>query len=110
MRKLLHILSALLIAVTAQSYAQARAAEDPSGRMVLCIGAAVVVVLTDADGQPVEVPHTCPEATLLLAAGPALPDAAPPVRVEPFVPAAAAILSAGRPAPRASARAPPAVI
>jgi len=110
MRALISILAALLIAVTSQAYALAKAAPDPAGRMVLCIGAAVMVVLTDSDGQPVEVPHTCPEATLIAAAGPALPAPTPPSRlVAAHLPEAAALAHVIA-APHPSARAPPAPV
>ncbi|MEO0390723.1 MAG: hypothetical protein AAF218_07250 [Pseudomonadota bacterium] len=65
MRRWLHIFSIVLIVVTAQAFAAARATEDPSGRMVLCVGTTIMVVLTDADGQPMQAPHLCPDATML---------------------------------------------
>lgn len=81
MRTLMHILSALLIVVTSQAFASARAADGPAGHMVICVGNVVMVVLTDADGQPMDVPHVCPEATLLAAAAPAAMSEARPERL-----------------------------
>lgn len=61
------ILSALLL-ITTQSMAVARGQMVPDGRMVLCTGAGSIVILTDANGQPTDVPHACPDCILTLTA------------------------------------------
>lgn len=110
MRKLLHILSALLIAVTAQAFAAARTADAPAGQMVLCVGKTVLVVMTDADGNPVEVPHICPEATLLAASAPAQALPQQPRTLSLLNPPALHIAASPAPAIHAAARAPPVLV
>jgi len=110
MRALLHILSALLIVVTSQAYASARTAEAPSGHMVLCVGSAIIVTLVDADGAPMDVPHICPEATMLAAQAPAASLPAAPQRLA-LIDIPTLRLKA-HPTPRISqsARAPPVLV
>lgn len=59
----------VLLILTAQSIAVARAAPGPAGQMVLCGGSGVVVVPVDADGEPMEAPHPCPDCAMSLWAG-----------------------------------------
>lgn len=110
MRKLLHILSALLIVVTSQAFASARAADGPAGHMVICVGNVVMVVLTDADGQPMEVPHVCPEATVLAAAAPPATLETSPERLILLDPPTLRLRAYPAQPISATARAPPAIV
>ncbi|MGR3271441.1 hypothetical protein DU478_19985 [Thalassococcus profundi] len=79
LRPFLSLCLACLIALTSVQMAQARGQARPVGIMVLCIGTETRTVSVDANGQPVEAPHLCPDCVMALMA--ALPDAAtlPPV-------------------------------
>ncbi|MBB94403.1 MAG: hypothetical protein CML68_07365 [Rhodobacteraceae bacterium] len=59
------LLSALLV-LTGQALAHARGAPLPVGLVQLCTGSGPVMVQVDADGQPVDAPHYCPEGALSL--------------------------------------------
>ncbi len=72
------LLLALLIAGTSQTMATARGQAAVAGEIVLCIGAQTVVVTVDADGQPTEHPHICPDCALLLLVGLSAPHEMPP--------------------------------
>ena len=61
LRSYLAALLALVMVLTSQTMAVARGMELPSGEMVLCIGDGSVTVYVDADGQPVDAPHYCPD-------------------------------------------------
>lgn len=63
----------LLLILTGQQAALARGAAPTVGQAVICIGHQVVVVHLDADGQPVEEHHLCPDLALMLFAGIGLP-------------------------------------
>ena len=60
------ILMAVVMAVTSVSVAHARGQAGPTGTMVICRGLTVMTVLVDAQGQPTENPHICPDAALAL--------------------------------------------
>ncbi|MFC6584970.1 hypothetical protein [Sulfitobacter aestuariivivens] len=64
MRHLTTLLLALMLAITSQSMAVARGASAASGQMVICTGTGPVAVFVDAQGQPTQAPHLCPDATL----------------------------------------------
>ncbi|WP_421905033.1 hypothetical protein [Mameliella sp.] len=69
MRKLrtsIGILLAMVLAFTGLSAAYARGQADPAGSIVICRGLTVVTILVDAEGQPVEPPHICPDAATVL--------------------------------------------
>ncbi|MEL7099391.1 MAG: hypothetical protein AAGM84_11230 [Pseudomonadota bacterium] len=110
MRMLLHILSALLIVVTSQAYASARMAEEPAGQMVICVGNTIIVTLIDADGNPMDVPHVCPEATLLAAAVPAPSMAVHPGHLVLLDPPTVRLMAHPTPQIAATARAPPVLV
>ncbi|SMX49221.1 hypothetical protein MAA8898_04227 [Maliponia aquimaris] len=57
---------AAVLAVTGLSVAQARGQAGPAGALVICQGLTVVTILVDAEGQPVEQAHVCPDAALAL--------------------------------------------
>lgn len=54
------------MATTGLSVAMARGQSGSAGAVVICRGLTVVTVLVDADGQPVEAQHLCPDAVLAL--------------------------------------------
>ncbi|MFX4298946.1 MULTISPECIES: hypothetical protein [Roseobacteraceae] len=66
LRQITLCLAMLTLVVTAQAFAQARGSADAVGQMVLCIGTGSVTVNVDANGQPVDAPHICPDAALTL--------------------------------------------
>ncbi|WP_297772364.1 hypothetical protein [uncultured Roseovarius sp.] len=51
----------LLMALTSQSLAVARGVEQPVGQIVLCTGTGPTAVPVDRHGQPLAMPHVCPE-------------------------------------------------
>ena len=104
---------ALVMLLTSGAMAVARGqAYDVAGQIVLCSGHGIVVVLLDAEGDPVARPHLCPDCMLSSSdpgAGP-LPAAAP-IRVEPVAFSALAVPAHGiARLPTAHARAPPASV
>jgi len=65
MMRLLSFMLALLIAVTSQQMAVARAVTtDAAGQFILCTGQGVVTVTLDANGGPVAPAHICPDCAL----------------------------------------------
>lgn len=82
MRTALHpVLAALLVAVlalTSVTVAVARAQPRVAGEIVICSGYAMVTVLVDAQGNRVEHPLPCPEATLAVLVPPLVPPAPEP--------------------------------
>lgn len=51
--------------------AVARVTPGAAGHVLLCIGAEIVLVPVDAEGQPVDGPHICPDCILSFADLPA---------------------------------------
>lgn len=74
LRTLIALLLALMLALTSQSMAVARGAAAATGQMVLCTGAGPVAIYTDAQGQPTQAPHICPDAALNVVLAHAAPD------------------------------------
>ena len=70
MRALTSFLLALLLAVTSVTFASARVQEVGTTQMVICAQGAALLVTLDAAGNPVQMPHHCPDC---LAALPPLP-------------------------------------
>ncbi|OYU17513.1 MAG: hypothetical protein CFE34_15375 [Rhodobacteraceae bacterium PARR1] len=70
MRALTSIFLALLLAVTSVTFASARVQAVGITQMVICTQGAARLVTLDAAGNPVEMPHHCPDC---LAAFPPLP-------------------------------------
>lgn len=68
LRVLSSVLLSLVLVVTSHSAAMARGAPHAVDQMVICVGAAAVVVYVDDEGQPVEAPHLCPDCALHLLA------------------------------------------
>jgi len=64
LRLLSSVMLALVLALTSQSMAVARGASAATGKVVLCTGAGLVAVYTDAQGKPTSAPHICPDAAL----------------------------------------------
>lgn len=67
-RALLSIILSLVLLATSHSAAVARGAPQAIGQMVICSGTSVVTVYVDAQGQPTEAPHLCPDCALHLLA------------------------------------------
>ncbi len=64
-RPLTAILLALMLLATTGAMASARGMmRDAAGQMVLCVGTGAVTVNVDADGQPIEAGHICPDCAL----------------------------------------------
>ena len=55
------LLLAVVMALTSQAMAIARAAPGPSGMIELCTGTGPVMVTVDDQGQPIGHPHLCPD-------------------------------------------------
>ncbi|MFD2740816.1 hypothetical protein ACFSUD_14630 [Sulfitobacter aestuarii] len=72
---------ALMLGLTSQSMALARGNEAVTGQMVLCTGAGPVAVFVDAQGEPTDTPHICPDSALNLVFVLALPNPDRPQRL-----------------------------
>ncbi|CUK05314.1 hypothetical protein RUE5091_02704 [Ruegeria denitrificans] len=112
LNRILPFVLSLLVILTGQGVAASRGIDRAVGQMVLCTGTGPVVVYMDADGQPAQPPHFCPEYALTLlgaiaVSAPELPVA--PDRVQPAPLRKASNLIA-LPVPYRPARAPPVVI
>lgn len=70
MRALSSLLLALMLAVTSVTFAAARVQEVGTTQMVICSQGAARLVTLDAAGNPVQMPHHCPDC---LVAFPPLP-------------------------------------
>jgi hypothetical protein len=65
------LLLALVLIATSASMATARdQIRAAVGQMQLCTGLAVVTVLMDHNGQPMETPHICPDCVVVAAPDP----------------------------------------
>ena len=54
----------LVLIVTSGAMAAARGQSGGTGSMIICAGQGPVVVTVDADGQPVDAAHICPDCAL----------------------------------------------
>lgn len=102
----------LVLVLTGQSLAQSRGVTMAQGQMEICTGTGPVMVYVDADGQPTQAPHYCPDFALTLLSALAVADITAP-RGPDGVPVHdasghAQVLTAV--VLRASARAPPVLI
>lgn len=102
----------LVLVLTGQSLAQSRGVTMAQGQVEICTGSGPVMVYVDADGQPTQAPHYCPDFALTLLSALAVADITAPrapdgVRMH-AARGHAQVLTAV--ALRASARAPPALI
>lgn len=112
LNRILPIALSLLVILTGQGMAASRGMDRVVGQMVLCTGTGPVVVYMDAEGQPTQDPHLCPEYVMTLlgaivVAAPALP--APPDLAAP-APLRRSENLIAPPVPRRPARAPPALV
>ncbi len=57
-----------MLLLTAQGMAFARGHAPAEGKMVLCVGAASIIVFVDADGQPTSPPQLCADGFALFSA------------------------------------------
>jgi hypothetical protein len=67
-RSLVSLLLILCLLVTGNALSSARGQGMAVGQMVICTGTGPVVVHVDAEGQPAEAPHYCPDCALTLIA------------------------------------------
>lgn len=80
LRRAFGLILALMLALTGQSLAIARAAPGPSGQMVLCTGSGPVMIYLDDTGAPAGPPVWCPDGALGLLDLAALPQPDAPAR------------------------------
>lgn len=73
-RPYLAVALGLLMVLTSQSLAVARASSAPAGQMTLCAGTGPVMVYVDQNGEPSGAPHFCPEGALSLIVAVAAPE------------------------------------
>ena len=66
-RTFLGLTLALLVALTSQHAALAQGAAAATGQMVICTGAGLVTIHLDAEGNPTEPGHFCPDCAKALA-------------------------------------------
>ncbi|MES0826051.1 hypothetical protein [Ruegeria sp. SCP11] len=109
MNKFLPLALSLLVILTGQGVAASRGIDSAVRQMVLCTGTGPVVVYMDAEGQPTQPPHFCPEYALTLLgaitlAAPAVPVAPTSVQPAPLRKTNSLIAA---PVPNRPARAPP---
>lgn len=111
MKALFHRLTGLTLALalvmTSLQMAAARGHQVPVGQMVICMGQTMVTVMVDADGQPVEMVHLCPDATLFVADGGAFVPPSPTLVWQRIVPAVPEVAARPLPRPAPQARGPP---
>ena len=109
-RVILSAILALVLALTSQNMAVAKGANAAVDHVVICSGAGVSVIFVDANGDPTEAPHLCPDCLISvpLAAPSGLPGLPGVVRTAPALPLPERHLqiAAFRPVP--PGRAPPA--
>jgi hypothetical protein len=86
MRALSALVLMLLLAVTSVTQAVARSEHAGAVAMVICAGGQTETALIDAQGNPVEGPHHCPDCLQALAGGGGLPVLSAPARAaEPAI-------------------------
>ncbi|WP_336510113.1 hypothetical protein [Ruegeria lacuscaerulensis] len=112
LKYLLPYMLSLLVVLTGQSVAASRGVDAAVGQMVLCTGTGPVVVYMDAEGQPTQPPHYCPDYALTLLGAIDAPhvDVPPAPRPKVAVPARTRGNLIAAPRPHHPARAPPARI
>ncbi|MEX0318596.1 MAG: hypothetical protein AB3N21_11630 [Ruegeria sp.] len=109
LRTYLALALSALLALTGQSLAASRGLDAAVGQMEICTGTGPVIIYMDAEGQPTQAPHYCPDFALTLL-GAIAPDAAllppAPETIQP-TPQRTARNLISPVTLRASARAPP---
>ncbi len=112
LNRFLPLALSLLVMLTGQGVAASRGMDRAVGQMVLCTGSGPVVVYMDAEGQPAQSPHFCPDYALTLLGAIAVPE--PELPVVPDTDRPAPLRKADNlialPLPYRPARAPPALI
>ncbi|MGP6088258.1 hypothetical protein [Antarctobacter jejuensis] len=109
-RSIAGVLMAVMLAVTGLSAAAARGQQaDAVGSMVICHGLTVATVLIDAEGNPVEARHICPDGAqaLFADAGVSATGAVVSLTWRPILWGRIQVLPAGQDSPVAQARGPP---
>ena len=74
----------LVLAVTSHSAGMARGASTAVDQIVICTGLDVTVIHLDAEGQPTQAPHLCPDCVVHLLAVDVPTVAAPPVTLQVY--------------------------
>lgn len=67
-RTALHLIVTLALLVTGIGAASARGAAPAVDRVVICAGHGLSVLYLDADGEPTQAPHMCPDCVVHLLA------------------------------------------
>lgn len=110
LNKALPFVLSLLVVLTGQGVAASRGMDRAVGQMVLCTGTGPVVVYMDAEGQPTQAPHFCPDyaLTLLGAVSPSKPCLPVAPEIDRPMPSRMTKNLIALPIPAQPARAPPA--
>ncbi|WP_170560960.1 hypothetical protein [Ruegeria atlantica] len=110
LNKALPFVLSLLVVLTGQGVAASRGMDRAVGQMVLCTGTGPVVVYMDAEGQPTQAPHFCPDyaLTLLGAVSPSEPSLPVAPEIDRPMPSRMTENLIALPIPAQPARAPPA--
>ncbi|MCG7518801.1 hypothetical protein [Ruegeria sp. Ofav3-42] len=110
LNRFLPFVLSLLVILTGQGVSASRGMDRAVGQMVLCTGSGPVVVYMDAEGQPTQPPHFCPDYALTLLGAVTVADPALPIAPESDrpVPCREADNLIALPVPSKPARAPPA--
>lgn len=66
LRITLALMLALVVTLTGHASASVKGSRDATGQMVICVGSGPVAIYVDADGQPTEAPHYCPDCVMHL--------------------------------------------
>ena len=109
LNRILPFALSLLVILTGQGVAASRGMDRAVGKMVLCTGHGPVIVYMDAEGQPTQAPHFCPDYALTLLGAVAVPPLVVPLAPIEALPSP--LRKAGNlialPVPGRPARAPP---
>jgi len=76
--RILPLALSLFVILTGQGVAVSRGMDRAVGQMVLCTGKGPVVIYMDAEGQPTQAPHFCPDHALALLGSIPVTATAPP--------------------------------
>lgn len=109
LNRFLPVVLSLLVILTGQGVSASRGMDRAIGQMVLCTGSGPVVVYMDAEGQPTQPPHFCPDYALTLLGAVAVAEPVLPIAPENDrpVPRREADNLIALPVPSKPARAPP---
>lgn len=57
---------AMVVTLTGHASASVKGSRDAAGQMVICSGSGPVAIYVDAEGQPTQAPHYCPDCVMHL--------------------------------------------